>query len=60
MIKVLLIDDEPLALQQMKQMAEKIPYFEIAGICESAFVFRDACALPTASQGREDNHIRDT
>lgn len=37
MIKVLLIDDEPLALQQMKQMAEKIPYFEIAGICESAF-----------------------
>ena len=37
MIKVLLIDDEPLALQQLGQMARRIPYFEIAGTCESAF-----------------------
>lgn len=37
MIKVLLIDDEPLALQQLCQMAKRIPYFEIMGACESAF-----------------------
>ena len=60
MIKVLLIDDEPLALQQMKQMAEKIPYFEIAGICESAFVFRDACALPKAAYWEAHHYLRDS
>ena len=36
MIKVLAIDDEPLALQQMAAYIRKIPFLELAGECQSA------------------------
>jgi DNA-binding LytR/AlgR family response regulator len=35
MIKVLAIDDEPLALQQLELYIKKIPFFELAGLCQS-------------------------
>lgn len=37
MIKVIAIDDEPLALLQLKKMIESTPYFSLAAACESAF-----------------------
>jgi len=37
MIKVLVIDDEPLALQQLGRMVEKTPYMRLVAACESAF-----------------------
>lgn len=37
MIKVLAIDDEPLALLQLQRMIELTPYFSLAGACQSAF-----------------------
>ena len=36
MIKVLAIDDEPLALQQLVVYIKKIPFLELAGECQSA------------------------
>lgn len=37
MIKVIVIDDEPLALQQIAQMVSRTPYFELVAACDSAF-----------------------
>lgn len=36
-IKCLAIDDEPLALLQLRTMIEKTPYLELVGACEDAF-----------------------
>ena len=36
MIKVLAIDDEPLALKQLATYIEKIPFFELVQQCSSA------------------------
>ena len=36
MIKVLAVDDEPLALQQLSQYISKIPYLELVSCCSSA------------------------
>ena len=36
MIKVLAIDDEPLALQQLATYIKKIPFLELVGECQSA------------------------
>lgn len=36
MIKVLAIDDEPLALKQLATYIKKIPFFELIGECQSA------------------------
>lgn len=40
MIRTLIIDDEPLALQQLAVYASKIPFIEIAGQCQSAIEAR--------------------
>ena len=40
MIRVLAIDDEPLALQQLAAYIEKIPFLELAGQCASALEAR--------------------
>jgi len=37
MIKVLAIDDEPLALMQLQKMIEKTPYFDLVSACQDAF-----------------------
>lgn len=42
MIKVLAIDDEPLALQQLASYIKKIPYFELCGTMSSAAEAREA------------------
>ncbi len=42
MIKVLAIDDEPLALQQLASYIKKIPYFELCGTMASAAEAREA------------------
>lgn len=36
MIRVLAIDDEPLALQQLATYIQRIPYFELVASCASA------------------------
>ncbi|MGM9693505.1 MAG: LytR/AlgR family response regulator transcription factor [Alloprevotella sp.] len=36
MIKVLAIDDEPLALQQLAGYVQRVPYFTLCGVCQSA------------------------
>ena len=41
MIRVLAIDDEPLALQQLTAYIQKIPFLELAGQCQSAFEARE-------------------
>ena len=41
MIKVLAIDDEPLALQQLAAYIKKIPFLELQGACMSALEARD-------------------
>lgn len=35
MIKTLLIDDEPIALEKMKNYVSRVPFFELAGSCRS-------------------------
>ena len=40
MIRVLAIDDEPLALQQLAAYIEKISFLELAGQCASALEAR--------------------
>ena len=35
-IRVLSIDDEPLALQQLVTYISKVPFLELAGQCQSA------------------------
>lgn len=40
-IKILAIDDEPLALQQLAAYIRKIPYFELVGSCASAAEARE-------------------
>ena len=40
MIRTLIIDDEPLALQQLAAYASKTPFIEIAGQCQSAIEAR--------------------
>ncbi len=35
-IRVIAIDDEPLALQQIAAYIKKVPFLELAGLCESA------------------------
>ncbi len=41
MIRVLAIDDEPLALQQLVTYISKIPFFELVAQCQSAIEARD-------------------
>ena len=41
MIKVLAIDDEPLALRQLKTYISKVPFLELAGECQSALQARE-------------------
>ncbi len=41
MIKVLAIDDEPLALQQLAAYIKKIPYLELVAECQSALEARE-------------------
>ena len=41
MIRVLAIDDEPLALQQLVGYIRKIPFFELAAQCQSAIEARE-------------------
>ena len=41
MIRVLAIDDEPLALQQLTAYIQKIPFLELAGQCQSALEARE-------------------
>ena len=41
MIKVLVIDDEPLALQQLAAYVGKIPFFELVSQCQSAVEARE-------------------
>ena len=41
MIRVLAIDDEPLALQQLVGYIKKIPFFELAAQCQSAIEARE-------------------
>ncbi len=41
MIRVLAIDDEPLALQQLAAYIKKMPFFELCGQCMSALQARD-------------------
>jgi len=41
MIKVLAIDDEPLALQQLATYIRKMPFFELVAECQSALEARD-------------------
>lgn len=36
-IKCIAVDDEPMALDKMKNYIERIPYLELAGICEGAY-----------------------
>ena len=36
MIRVIAIDDEPLALQQLAAYISKVPFLELAGLCQSA------------------------
>ena len=36
-IKCIVIDDEPLALQQVAAYAQKLPYLQVVGQCASAF-----------------------
>lgn len=37
MLKVLIIDDEPIALEKLRSYVLKIPFFELVAVCESAF-----------------------
>lgn len=41
MIRVLAIDDEPLALQQLVGYIKKVPFLELAGACQSALEARE-------------------
>ena len=41
MIKVLAIDDEPLALKQLAAYIKKVPFLELAGECQSALEARE-------------------
>ena len=41
MIKVLAIDDEPLALRQLTTYISKVPFLELAGQCQSALQARE-------------------
>ena len=40
MIRVIAVDDEPLALKQLEAYISKIPFFELAGSCRSALEAR--------------------
>ena len=40
MLKCLAIDDEPLALRQLKSYIAKIPYLELAALCNDALEAR--------------------
>ena len=40
MIRVLAIDDEPLALQQIVAYIKKVPFLELAAQCQSALEAR--------------------
>lgn len=37
MLRTLIIDDEPIALEKLKNYVEKSPALELAGVCESGF-----------------------
>ena len=41
MIKTLIIDDEPLALQQLAVYVSKVPFLTLVGECQSALAARD-------------------
>ena len=41
MIKTLVIDDEPLALQQLAAYVKKIPFLDLVAECQSAIEARD-------------------
>ena len=41
MIKTLIIDDEPLALQQLAVYVSKVPFLTLVGECQSALEARD-------------------
>lgn len=41
MIKTLIIDDEPLALQQLAAYVSKVPFLTLVGECQSALEARD-------------------
>ena len=40
-IRCLAIDDEPLALMQLKMMIERIPYLQLSGACSDAIEARE-------------------
>ena len=41
MIRCMIIDDEPLALQQMEGYVKKIPYLELVAACHTAIEARE-------------------
>ncbi len=45
MLRCIAIDDEPLALRQVRSYIEKIPYLELAGACDNA-LDAQAVSLP--------------
>ena len=45
MIRVLAIDDEPLALKQLEMYIAKVPYLELVAACHSAMEARRVSAL---------------
>lgn len=47
MIRCIAIDDEPLALEQLKTYVEKVPFLELVAACQDAFAAMSALAAGT-------------
>ena len=54
MIRTLIIDDEPIALEKLRSYIEKTPSLELVGACDSAFD-----AMPYVNNGDVDLIITD-
>ena len=54
MIRVLLVDDEPLARQRLRQLLEKLPHYQVCGEAENGYI-----ALQLAQQLQPDIVLMD-
>lgn len=58
-LKILIIDDEPIALDKLRRYASKIPFFEIAGVCKNGIEATDIITREDVDVVFTDIHMPD-
>ena len=59
MIRCIIIDDEPLALKQMENYINKIPYLELVAACQSAIEAKEILEKEKIEEEKDSIYCRE-